>query len=404
MLGLQVDASVLFTSLIGFFLIIAPGLAQCVSSDTSPESPSFSNGPIGLVLDGVPANRIDGINQGKDKWNASSCNTNGTAFPQFQIGSSGAGRILNVVWNEGLNLENPHSCGGFVGNRIDLYSKVRNPARGDQVEGCGGNNVLGQTFAHELGHALGLRDQFSTSCRGFMMYQREYTSEGLLRGRSIQDSECSMADQINMTSVEIEEEAPEPPGTEPIPVPPDPDCETGCSPILIDLRGDGFDLTRLGSGVGFDIDADGREDQISWTDRFGNEAFLALDRNGNGTVDDGSELFGDSTDQPPSDDPNGFRALAVFDAPENGGNDDGWLSAEDAIFPQLLLWRDASHDGRASPLELTSLAESGVEAIELRYVSSRRRDQHGNLFRWASRIHFERGLRLGAIDVVFLKE
>lgn len=146
-----------------------------------------------------------------------------------------------------------------------------------------------------------------------------------------------MADQLNLTAVEIEEEAPEPPGTEPTPVPPDPDCETGCSPLLIDLGGDGFDLTNLEDGVQFDIDADGQEDRISWTDRFGDEAFLALDRNGNGTIDDGSELFGDSTAQPPSEEANGFRALAVYDVPALGGNGDGWISApRDLLVPPIM--------------------------------------------------------------------
>lgn len=58
----------------------------------------------------------------------------------------------------------------------------------------------------------------------------------------------------------------------------------------------------------------------------------------------------------------------------------------------------------AQPLELRPLQESDVRGIRLRYITSRRRDNHGNLLRWASIVEFERGRRLAAVDVIFLKE
>ncbi|HEX3552495.1 MAG TPA: hypothetical protein VIA62_04620 [Thermoanaerobaculia bacterium] len=177
----------------------------------------------------------------------------------------------------------------------------------------------------------------------------------------------------------------------------------GASPIIVDLTGNGFRLTGAGNGVDFDINGDGVKERLGWTRAGFDEAFLVLDRNQNGKIDDGTELFGNFTVQPPSRSRNGFRALAMFDQPDMGGNGDGKLTAADLIFSELRLWTDLNHDGVVGPLEMWSLADWGVVEIDLNYKRERRQDQFGNQFRYKAGVTFADHRRSFAYDV-FLVE
>jgi hypothetical protein len=161
--------------------------------------------------------------------------------------------------------------------------------------------------------------------------------------------------------------------------------ETG-SPILIDAANQGFHLTGLSDGVAFSRGPGTPPITISWTDPRFKNAWLALDRNGNGRIDDLTELFGNLTPQPPSNSPNGYNALAVFDDPKNGGNGNGKIDQGDAIYWQLRLWVDKNHDGISQPDELFSLPAVGILSIDLSYKKSDFVDQFGNAFRYVANV------------------
>ena len=181
-------------------------------------------------------------------------------------------------------------------------------------------------------------------------------------------------------------EAPPPP-----PPPPPPYCGT---PIIIDTAGEGFHLTSAKDGVIFDLRGDGSPLlRWAWTAPGSRNAFLALDRNGDGRIESGKELFGNFTAQSdcPADQRNGFRALAEYDLPANGGNGDGVIDERDEVFKHLRLWIDRNHDGVSQPDELYTLPQLGVTSLGLAYTEQlpALSDEFGNWFRLKGQVNPE---------------
>jgi hypothetical protein len=164
------------------------------------------------------------------------------------------------------------------------------------------------------------------------------------------------------------------------------------SPIVIDVAGDGIELTSWADGVVFALRPGKPAGGRAWTHANSDDAWLVLDWNEDGVINDGGEMFGNMSPQPApaaGQLKNGFAALAEHD----GG--DQLIDDRDPVFASLRLWQDQDHDGVSQPGELHTLPELGVAGISVDYAADRVADKHGNSFRYRAAVHGTPGSTVG---------
>jgi hypothetical protein len=155
-------------------------------------------------------------------------------------------------------------------------------------------------------------------------------------------------------------------------------------PLLISLdRNSRYGLTPIEEGVRFDIDADGAREQVSWTERGSDVAFLALDRDGDGLIEDGRELIGPHMVPGARSAPNALMELARRAVNSEPRSD---IDGANPLFPKLLLWHDANHNGFSEAGEIRR-AQDVLENIALGFHRHHRRDRHGNESRYRGFLH-----------------
>ena len=150
---------------------------------------------------------------------------------------------------------------------------------------------------------------------------------------------------------------------------------TYVDPIVIDLNGDGIFTTSLEKGTHFDFAGDGFAEKTAWISM--GDALLVRDVNGNGLIDDGTELFGDRTLlKDGSIATSGFQALSDLDE-----NADGMFDGQDSTYSQLRVWMDFDNNGISSDNELYSLQEVGIISIDLAHKVVNKLDTNGNIIK-----------------------
>lgn len=338
---------------------------------------------------GLFANAPGGTKDAKNDWN-NRCGTRlptlGSSGPpvlaKFRSGKPGSHGLLNsclegrrdrcacamVQWNNGK----------FQSAEINYFEKTQ-----DGAQCPTDRSTIQAIMRHEFGHVFGLEDDDRPICSDCLM--------GGNVNDAVSNKICNAVDDLFQTTAEGGVDEPEqctPPAI-PVGLPGPSTSGDPClgTPLVLTLDEREVRTTGLKDLVSFDIDGDGLSEHTTWISARGRHGFLAMDRNANGLIDGGGELFGIGTDLPDGRKAvHGFEAIGAYDLAAFGGNGDGILSPEDRIWPSLRVWLDLNHDGVSRRPEIKTLDEVNVASVDLAYSDLDWTDAHGNRHLYEGRV------------------
>ncbi|HAD9381739.1 TPA: hypothetical protein IAU40_004437, partial [Salmonella enterica subsp. enterica serovar Albany] len=172
-------------------------------------------------------------------------------------------------------------------------------------------------------------------------------------------------------------------------------AENTFSPLILDLDGDGVETLPLSSNVFFDHDGNKYAENTGWVAP--DDGLLVMDRNGDGLIDTGRELFGNNTLlENGKRAENGYEALRELDK-----NGDGVLDNRDAAWQHIRVWRDTNSNGKVDAGELLTLDEAGVASIGTSWISSSYVDGQNNAHKQTGTFTFTDGKKGQSSDVWF---
>ncbi|HFK2692881.1 TPA: calcium-binding protein, partial [Kluyvera ascorbata] len=171
--------------------------------------------------------------------------------------------------------------------------------------------------------------------------------------------------------------------------------ETTTSPVILDLDGDGIETRGLQDRIFFDHDGNHFAENTGWVSA--DDGLLVIDKDCNGKIDSGNELFGNNTVlSNGSLAANGYEALQELDT-----NGDGTLNSRDEAWQQLQVWQDRNGNARVDDGELMSLSEAGIAAIDTDYKNSTWVDKQGNAHKQTGEVIYLDGSEGQSADVWF---
>ncbi len=297
------------------------------------------------------------------------------------------GTIINAFSKDGTYIQHSITEGGFFYHKLDRYELLVYDSDGNIIQGQINNKNLLEAIQNDpanLANYLAINDAVKGFGSGMQNSLDKFVSDCTVFGNPFAITQTSATLNFIMSLISQYKTT----------------KTTFIDPIAVDLDNDGIETTDIAGGVNFDLDGNGTKEKSSWVKA--DDGLVVMDRNENGTIDSGKELFGDQTIIKDADGnlktaSTGFDALSEIDS-----NGDKVIDSSDENFNKLKIWQDKNQDGISQSNELQNLDSAGIKKIDINYLTVNTDDGHGNTQTRTSGIEFADG-RTGVVGEFLFK-